>query len=262
MRAVILAAGSGTRMNGHTGRAPKALLPVGRESLIQRQLRALRRAGVDEIAVVVGCEAARVRQHCGHGITYVENVRYAETNSLYSLWLARPLLYEGCIVLNCDVLFHPQLLTDLLTSRQECAAVVDYPGPDAPPLGDEEMKVRVRGGRIVEMAKDLPAADADGENVGMVRFGASAAPALVGILDGVVAAGAVREWAPRAFSLFAASHPLWALGTRGFPWIEVDFPDDYQRALDEILPQIEPRASAAARTPIAARPLIAGAAGR
>ena len=262
MRAVILAAGSGTRMNGHTGRAPKALLPVGRESLIQRQLRALRAAGVDEIAVVVGCEAALVRQHCGRGITYVENARYAETNSLYSLWLARPLLYDGCIVLNCDVLFHPQLLTDLLTSRHACVALVDYPAPDGPPLGDEEMKVRVRGGRIVEMAKGMAPMDADGENVGMLRFGTSAVPALVGILDDVVASGAIREWAPRAFSLFAANHPLWAIGTRGFPWIEVDFPDDYRRALDEVLPQIDQRAAAAPRAPMVARPLIAGAAGR
>ena len=63
MRAVILAAGSGTRLNGRTTRSPKALLQVGAESLVQRQLRALRRAGLDDIVVVVGCAAAAVRQH-------------------------------------------------------------------------------------------------------------------------------------------------------------------------------------------------------
>ena len=238
MRAVILAAGSGTRLNGHTTRAPKALLPVGTESLVQRQLRALRHAGVEDIVVVVGCAASEVRRHCGHGITYVENERYGETNSLYSLWLARPLLYEGFIVLNCDVLFHGQLLDDLLTTKHDCAAMVEYRQRTAA-LGEEEMKVRICHGRILEMSKAMDPALADGENVGMVRFDAPAVPALVELLDEAVAAGALREWAPAAFSRFAARHALWALGTRGFPWIEIDYPEDYQRAVTEILPQID-----------------------
>jgi choline kinase len=261
MRAVILAAGSGTRMNGTLGAVPKALLRVGSESLIQRQVRALRQAGVDEIVVVVGCEAAQVRQHCGSGITYVENSHYAETNSLYSLWLARPLLSRGFVVLNCDVLFHPQLLTDLLTTRHDCAVMLEYRRPESPPLGDEEMKVRVRGGRVVEMSKSLDPDEADGENVGMVRFGASAVPALIDILDSVVKAGGLRDWAPRAFSLFAEHHALWAIGTRGFPWIEVDFPEDYERAVTDVLPQIEAPAVGLA-TRAAARSIVAGAQSR
>ena len=248
-------------MNGHVGRSPKALLEVGGESLVERQIRSLRRAGVNDIALVVGCQAEAVRHHCGEGVAYVENERYAETNSLYSLWLARPLLYGGCIVLNCDVLFHPQLLSDLLLARHDAALMLEYRRPDAPPLGEEEMKVRVRAGRVVEMGKSLEPADADGENVGMVRFGASAVPALVEILDDVVASGGLREWAPRAFSLFAERHPLWAIGTRGFPWIEVDFPEDYERAVAEILPQID-EAPALAPALTVMRPAIARAASR
>ena len=47
---------------------------------------------------------------CGPAIDFVHNARFAATNSLYSLWLARELLRDGFVVLNCDVLFHPQLL--------------------------------------------------------------------------------------------------------------------------------------------------------
>jgi choline kinase len=54
-----------------------------------------------------------------------------------------------------------------------------------------------------------------------------------------VEAGELRAWAPRAFREFAQTHPLHALGTRGFPWIEIDFPEDYQRAVREVLPEIE-----------------------
>jgi choline kinase len=257
MRAVILAAGSGTRLNGHTTRAPKALLQVGGESLVQRQLRTLRLAGLEDIVVVVGCAAAEVRQHCGRGITYVENERYAETNSLYSLWLARPLLYEGFIVLNCDVLFHAHLLDDLLTTQHDCAAMVEYRDETAA-LGEEEMKVRVRRGRVLEMSKAMDPRQADGENVGMVRFDAPAVPSLVAVLDEVVASGSLREWAPAAFSRFAARHALWALGTRGLPWIEIDYPEDYERAVSEILPLIDGSTSPA-RAAIEPRTAVASA---
>src|SRR5206468_4248523 len=99
-------------------------------------------AGVDEIVIVVGCQADRVRGRCRNRVTYVENPRFAETNSMYSLWCARALLYEGFVVLNCDVLFHPVLLQDLLTSRHENALLLAYREPEQPPFGDEEMKVR------------------------------------------------------------------------------------------------------------------------
>jgi choline kinase len=132
-------------------------------------------------------------------------------------------------VLNCDVLFHPQLLSDLLLSGHDAALMLEYRRPGAPPLGEEEMKVRVRAGRVVEMGKSMEPADADGESAGMVRFGAPAVPAPVEFLDGVVASGGLREWAPRACPLSAERHPLRAIGTRGFPWIEVDFSEDYER---------------------------------
>jgi choline kinase len=238
MQGVILAAGRGSRLNGTAGDGPKCLVQAGGLTLIERQIRTLRRAGIDEIAVVVGCQADRVRQVCGSRITYVENPRYALTNSMYSLWLARPLLYRGFVVLNCDVLFHPVVLDDLLTARHENAALVAYRDADQPPFGEEEMKVTVREGRVVAMSKHMDASDADGENLGIVKFGREGASALIQIMERLVAAGGLREWAPRAFAEFAQTRPLHAIGTRGYPWIEIDFPEDYQRAVREILPGI------------------------
>ena len=239
MRAIILAAGKGSRLNGTAGDKPKCLVKTGGLTLIERQIRVLESAGVDDVAVVVGCQAERVKAVCGAHITYVENARYAETNSLYSLWMARALLYEGFVVLNCDVLFHPVLLDDLLSSRYEDALLLAYREPQQPPFGDEEMKVKVKRGRVVDMSKTMDPEEADGENIGIVKFGATGAAALVDIMDGLVKAGELRAWAPRAFREFAQTRPLYALGTRGFPWIEIDFPEDYRRAVRDVLPDIE-----------------------
>ncbi|MDQ3213358.1 MAG: phosphocholine cytidylyltransferase family protein [Acidobacteriota bacterium] len=226
-------------MNGAASDSPKCLVEAGGITLIERQIQVLRRTGIEEITVVVGCQAERVRRACGHGITYVENAQYSQTNSMYSLWMARPLLYEGFVVLNCDVLFHPVLLNDLLSAQHENALLLAYREADGTPYGEEEMKVRVRGGRVTDMSKAMDPSEADGENLGIVKFGPRGAAALVEIMDRLIDAGGVRDWAPRAFAEFAKTQPLHAIGTRGLPWIEIDFPEDYYRAVRDVLPLIE-----------------------
>jgi choline kinase len=238
MKGIILAAGKGSRLNGTAGEKPKCLVEVGGITLLERQIGVLRRAGLTDIVVVVGCQAERVRTAAGPSVTYVDNSRFAETNSLYSLWTARALLYEGFVVLNCDVLFHPALLDDLLTTHHDAGLLISY-REAGQQYGDEEMKVKVSRGLVVDMSKTMDPAEADGENLGIVKFGPASAPALVGILDRIVAEGGLRDWAPRAFREFAQKRPLHAIGTRGYPWIEIDFPEDYARAVSEVLPAIE-----------------------
>lgn len=237
MRGIILAAGKGSRLNGTAGDKPKCLVQVGGLTLLERQIRTLHGAGVDDVVVVVGCDADRVKAACPVGVGYVENSRFAETNSLYSLWTARALLYEGFVVLNCDVLFHPALLDDLLVTHHDAALLMACREPGQQ-YGDEEMKIKVRDGRVLDMSKAMDPSEADGENLGIVKFGPASAGHLVRILDRIVTGGSLRDWAPRAFSEFAQDRPLHALGTRGYPWIEIDFPEDYQRAVREILPAI------------------------
>lgn len=234
---VILAAGAGTRFNGG-GIQPKCLAAFDGTPLIELQLRALRGCGIDRITVVVGFESACVREACGPGVRFVENPRYRDTNSLYSLWLARAVLRDGFVVMNCDVLFPPVLLADLVTARHENALLVSYPEAGDPDFGDEEMKVSVRQGRVVAIDKHLAAGDTDGENVGIVKFGAQGARALIPLMDQIVGSGSVRDWAPRAFGLFAREHPLYAIGTRGLPWTEIDTPEDYKRAAGLVYPAI------------------------
>lgn len=237
MKGVILAAGRGARLNGYSGDIPKCLVTVGDETLLSRNVRLLRESGVHDIVVVVGCAADTVQERCP-GVTFVRNDVFARTNSLYSLWLARPLLLHGFVVMNCDVLIHPQLLRDLLSARHEDALLVGYREPDTA-FGAEEMKVRVRCGRVAAISKAMAADDADGENVGIAKFGAAGARLLVEEMDALIAAGDHRAWVPRAFEAFARSRPLHAVGTRGYPWMEIDFPEDYRRAVDIILPAIE-----------------------
>jgi choline kinase len=237
MRAIVLAAGRGGRLKGVTGALPKCLASIGSATLLERQLSTLRACGINAVTVVAGYRASDVRRACGPGVGLVHNARFASTNSLYSLWLARDLIVDGFVVLNSDVLFSRQLLEDLLTARYEDALLVSARG--AVEYSDEEMKVRMRGGRIDAISKDIDSADADGENIGIGKFGPSGAAVLIEEMHRLVAGGAVREWLPTAFAAFCRRRPLWAVESRGFPWIEIDFPEDYWRACGEILPAID-----------------------
>jgi choline kinase len=238
MRAVILAAGRGGRLRGIVGDKPKCLARVGDCTLIERQIRTLRDAGVDQIAVVTGFRGDAVRRVCGPGIEVVHNTRFARTNSLYSLWLARDLLLEGFLALNCDVLFHPRLLVDLLEARYEDALLVCTRG-QRPDYSDEEMKVCIRRGLVCAISKGLSPEEADAENVGVAKFGAAGAALIISELNRLVGCGEVRDWLPRAFASFAQQRPLHVVESRGYPWIEIDFPEDYWQACSDVLPAIE-----------------------
>jgi len=247
MRAVILCAGRGGRLRQITGDRPKCLASVGGTTLLDRQLHALRACGLTAITVVTGYRAADVRQVCGPAVDFVHNGRYAVTNSLYSLWLARDLLRDGFVVLNCDVLFHRQVLADLLTARYDDALLVAFRG-DGETYGDEEMKVRVRNGRVVEISKTMTDGDADGENIGIVKFGAAGAAVLVEEMDRLIASGAIKEWVPGAFAGFCWRRPLHVVDHRGFPWIEIDSPQDYWRACALVAPALDDAVPAGALT--------------
>ena len=247
MRAIILAAGRGGRLSEITGDRPKCLAQVGGATLLDRQLTALRRCGITRIAIVTGYRAMNVRRVCGPTIDFVHNARFAETNSLYSLWLARELLTGGFLVLNCDVLFHLQMLTDLITSQYEDALLV-APACDQAAYSDEEMKVRIRGGRVVDIAKTIDPADADGENVGIAKFGAAGASMLIEDMQSFVDRGALTDWLPAAFASFCRRRTLHAVDHRGYPWIEIDCPQDYWRACTHIAPALDSPAHSARRS--------------
>jgi L-glutamine-phosphate cytidylyltransferase len=237
MKAIILAAGKGTRLNG-VDLKPKCLFEVGGRTLLDRQISALNEAKIDDVVLVLGFEAERIKRHCPANVSFVINSRFGETSSLYSLWLAKEQLTEGFVVINCDVLFHPQLLTRLLSAPFDDALLVDLVDKQNNHLGDEEMKVKASDGLVVDIRKDLDPAEADGENVGMVKFSRQGALRLIDEMDSLIARGCERDWAPRAFREFALRHPLHAISTDNYPWIEIDFPEDYRRAQEEVLPRI------------------------
>ena len=109
MKAVILAAGLGGRLRPITGAIPKCMVPVNGVRIIDKQIRNLKEAGVEDVVVVSGYKAELLEKHLADtwpGVRTVRNVRHAETNNMYSLFLAREAV-RGCgfLLMNADVYF-------------------------------------------------------------------------------------------------------------------------------------------------------------
>lgn len=236
--AIILAAGRGRRLGTLTDERPKCLLPVGPRTLIEHQLEALRFQGVEPVVVVAGYHGEAVAARLDPGVTCLTNPRHAETNSLYSLWLAREHARQGFLLLNADVLFDPEILRRVLESPYADALAVER----RPRFEPEEMKVELDGGRIRALSKTLPPARARAENVGVLKFSAEGAGVLFARMEQLLAAGAEKEFCPYAFDAIAAEHPLYAVPVDGLPWIEIDFAEDLQRAREKVWPAIQARA--------------------
>jgi len=119
MRAIILAAGMGLRLNPLTNNLPKCLIEVNGKSILENALTNLEKNKIEETVIVVGYLKDKIINKIGSRfgkmkITYIENKIYDKTNNVYSLWLAREYLKEGCILIEGDVLFEERILSTLL----------------------------------------------------------------------------------------------------------------------------------------------------
>jgi L-glutamine-phosphate cytidylyltransferase len=234
MKAIILAAGSSKRLGKLTEQTPKCLLSLGDKTILQHQIENLRTSSLSDIVLVTGFCEEMIKRACGSACRYISNPLFATTNSIYSLWLAREEAREGFVVLNADVVFHPQLLARLLDSPYPDALAVSYHGS----LGEEEMKVTVQDERVCDIGKEISPDDAQGENVGIVKFSPQGSRVLFDKIEDLVGQGIVNAWLPLAFQKICSYHSLFAVSAAGLPWIEIDFPEDLERARKEIYPQI------------------------
>lgn len=238
MQAIILAAGAGTRIGSSEGGMPKCLLQVGGKPLIRHQIESLRRAGIESIVTVIGYEQRQIRHALAGTSCFVVNERFAETNSMYSFLLARDYVDGDVVVLNCDVLFDPAILSRLLQAGGNSLTYDSSSGGES-----EHMKIALRDGWLLEMSKNLPREHSRGENLGMLLLGRRAANDAFDAAERIVAQGRQRDWLASAINEAARMNPFRCVDVTGLPWVEIDFPSDLIRAQQEIWPAIEARAA-------------------
>ena len=125
MKALILAAGLGSRLKKKTQNIPKALIKIKSKPIISLQIEALKYNKIDQIGVVLGYKSDILKNyllktHKDIKFSFFMNKDYELTNSAYSFYQARGYVKNiSYIHLNCDVIFSKELLSDLITSKNK-----------------------------------------------------------------------------------------------------------------------------------------------
>lgn len=233
MRAVILAAGLGSRLSSLTDGKPKCLVEIGGRPLIYHQLEALADHGVGPVLCVLGYRADEVRQVIGDRAEVLVNQRYAETNSLYSLWLARQWIEPPFLLLNSDLFFDPRILDRILEERGNLLA---YDSTSS--RGREQTKVAIKARHVVDLGKDVPVQAARGESLGLLRFEEDGTKAMLETADHLIRQGHERAWVTEATRMVCNQVPVYGVNVAGHAWTEIDFPYDLDVARREVWPAI------------------------
>ncbi len=233
MQAVILAGGVGSRLDKLTDGQPKCLVDIGGRPLILHQLEALSDHGVGPVLIVVGYNHQAIREVVGRRVEYLVNERFRETNSLYSLWLAREWVKGPFVLLNSDLFFEPEILARLL---EEPGNVLVYDSTSS--RGREQTKVAIRERKVIDLGKDLPPASARGESLGLLKFEADGAQAVMEVAAQQIEGGHEQAWVIEATRAVCKMVPVYGTNVAGLPWTEVDFPHDLEEARSEVWPAI------------------------
>lgn len=233
MKAVILSAGQGKRLLPLTARAPKCILPINGQSLLEWQLDELCKCGIDQVTVVVGYEAKQVRQlllrrNSQQQVRTLYNPAYAVTDNLVSCWMARGEMNEDFVLLNGDTLFEAPIMQRLLASpARPVTLVTDHKSK----YDDDDMKVSLDGGRLVKIGKDLAAETVDGESIGMILFRGEGPALFRGAIEETLHDQTARKkWYLSVIDEMAQSMPVWTCSVDGLQWCEVDYPADLGQA--------------------------------
>ena len=123
MRALILAAGLGSRLKQKTMSVPKAMVQINDKPIISFQIEALRNNEITEIGIVLGYKSDvlknyLLRKHKDLEFSFFVNEEYESSNSAYSFYQAREFIKDNSYIhLNCDVIFSKELLAKLIKSK-------------------------------------------------------------------------------------------------------------------------------------------------
>lgn len=174
MKAIILAAGQGTRLKKYTENLPKGMLSFMGQTIIERQIALYRQCGIENIIVVRGFAADKISYK---GVTYYTNEDYANTNMVESLMAAKTEFNDDIIVSYSDILFEEQMLKAMMKSEADFAVAVDddwmaywkkrYGKVDF----DTESLALDKENNIVELGLESPKLeDIDARYVGLLKF--------------------------------------------------------------------------------------------
>lgn len=230
-KAILLAAGIGSRLRPITERKPKCLVEVGGKPMLGYSIDALVAHGIEDIVIVLGYMGDSIREYCeraypGRHFTYIEDEDFDHANNLHGLYLARKHLTEDALVMNGDLVFDPSVIAKLKAARSSAIAV------DVGRYMEESMKVVVRKGIVTGISKKITPSESYGCSIDVYKFVKKDMRALVLELESTIRRGSLTEWTEAALDRLFAKGAIRAkpVAIGRARWAEIDNLDDLHAA--------------------------------
>jgi len=175
MKAIILAAGRGSRMNKLTNDKPKCLIEYNGKALLDWQLEAIRSVGINEIGIVTGYKRETLS---GYNLIEFHNPNWEISQMVYSLNCARSWLEKSpCIVSYSDIFYHSSAIQSIMDSDDEINLTYDIKWEQLwrkrfqDPLIDAETFRLNLDGSLAEIGKRPKSInDIEGQYMGLLKF--------------------------------------------------------------------------------------------
>jgi len=228
-KALILAAGKGSRLNHLTKNTPKVLVYLLGLSLIERAILTARRAGIYEFVIVTGFQGDKIKSELGDGnryqvkIDYVENKEWERGNGI-SVLKAKELLKGNFVLLMADHIFDAEILSEMKKMRllnNECILCVDRSKKGYLDL-EEATKVRVENDLIVDIGKDLKGYDALDCGIFLLS------PVIFDALEESISKG--KDALSDGIRVLAKRGKIKAFDIHDKFWVDIDTVDNYKEA--------------------------------
>jgi choline kinase len=238
MKAIILAAGEGSRLRPYTLDRPKCLVEVAGVSLIDRQISILQSCGIDEVVVIGGYRSEMLE---GKGTRLRTNDRYAETNMVWTLFCAEEELSGEVIVSYGDIVYSGKILEALLKCKSDIAVTIDtdwenyWRARSDDPLQDAESLKLTKEGSIYEIGRKPKSIDEiEGQYMGLMKFTAKGLEVLSSTFKDGCEKGSMLDKKPEnaymtdlLMEIVNQGGEIKSVPIR-HPWIEIDTTEDLE----------------------------------
>lgn len=168
MKALILAAGFGSRLVPITNYKPKSLVKVNGTPIIFKQIENLEENGIHDITIITGYLSSVINEVLRKNypeVRIITNKDYAKTNNMYSAYLAGEIFKSDLLMMNADVFFDSCIISSLLNCSFPNAIAVDKAR-----YLKESMKISFDGIRIKKISKEISPVEAYGTSIDVYKF--------------------------------------------------------------------------------------------
>lgn len=226
MKAILMAAGVGSRINRHIDR-PKSTLDVGGVPLIERTVNMLIDRDV-EVSVIVGHKSEVIKEILvDYDVKFYYNPFYKVTNSIASLWFARESLVgvEDVILANADVFWDSNLYSVLVSNTRDVVMLSDR---SCTKQGDYFFGCD-DDNYIKKYGKELKLEERTSEYVGIAKVKGSFVETFYNRLEAMIQDGQYNLWWENVLYNYISETPIYTEDVSDYFWAEIDYIEDYAR---------------------------------